>query len=100
MAAPARHRRARAGAGEDQSRPRRRAAGGAATPHLAECHGRAVQGDRRPFARVASAGRFRMTITYRRATLADAEALDRIFKASFRDTFAHLYGHEDLHAFL
>lgn len=41
-----------------------------------------------------------MTITYRRAVGADAPALDRIFKATFRKTFGHLYRPEDLHIFL
>jgi ribosomal protein S18 acetylase RimI-like enzyme len=41
-----------------------------------------------------------MTITYRNATAADAATLDRIFDASFCDTFAHLYRAEDLGAFL
>lgn len=37
---------------------------------------------------------------YRDGELADAEALDRIFRTSFCDTFAHLYKDEDLQAFL
>lgn len=41
-----------------------------------------------------------MTITYRAATVDDAIALDRIFNASFCDTFAHLYSAEDLDTFL
>ena len=41
-----------------------------------------------------------MNVTYRDAAPADAEALDRIFDTSFRDTFAHLYRPEDLEAFL
>jgi GNAT superfamily N-acetyltransferase len=41
-----------------------------------------------------------MTITYRDATAADAATLDRIFDASFCDTFAHLYRPEDLDSFL
>ena len=41
-----------------------------------------------------------MTMTHRDATVADAAALDRIFDASFCDTFAHLYRPEDLEAFL
>lgn len=41
-----------------------------------------------------------MNVTYRDALPTDAEALDRIFATSFRDTFAHLYRPEDLEAFL
>jgi ribosomal protein S18 acetylase RimI-like enzyme len=41
-----------------------------------------------------------MTITYRDATAADAATIDRIFDASFCDTFAHLYAAEDLDSFL
>jgi len=41
-----------------------------------------------------------MTVTYRNATSADVEAIDRIFRTSFCDTFAHLYRQEDLDAFL
>lgn len=41
-----------------------------------------------------------MTVTYRDATPADAATLDRLFDTSFCDTFAHLYGPEDLEAFL
>jgi GNAT superfamily N-acetyltransferase len=41
-----------------------------------------------------------MTITYRGAIIADAAALDHIFRASFCDAFAHLYRPEDLEAFL
>src|SRR5437762_5096694 len=41
-----------------------------------------------------------MTITFRDAVPADAAMLDRIFDASFCDTFAHLYREEDLNAFL
>ena len=39
-------------------------------------------------------------ISYRDADLADASILDRIFRISFCDTFAHLYGPQDLAAFL
>lgn len=39
-------------------------------------------------------------ITYRDAKPEDAATLDRIFDASFCDTFAHLYRREDLEAFL
>lgn len=41
-----------------------------------------------------------MTITYRQATIEDAPAIDRVFRESFCDTFAHLYRPEDLEAFL
>jgi len=41
-----------------------------------------------------------MTVTYRTATAADVETIDRIFRTSFCDTFAHLYRTEDLDAFL
>ena len=41
-----------------------------------------------------------MIITYRDATRADAATLDRLFDTSFCDTFAHLYGEDDLNAFL
>ena len=41
-----------------------------------------------------------MTVTYRTATAEDVEAIDRIFRTSFCDTFAHLYRPEDLAAFL
>lgn len=41
-----------------------------------------------------------MTIIYRDATAADLPAIDRIFRTSFCDTFAHLYAEEDLKAFL
>ncbi|MGZ2412012.1 diamine N-acetyltransferase [Sphingomonas sp. F9_3S_D5_B_2] len=41
-----------------------------------------------------------MSISYRTATLADVPAIDRIFRASFCDTFGHLYRAEDLTAFL
>jgi GNAT superfamily N-acetyltransferase len=41
-----------------------------------------------------------MTITYRAASVADAGAIDAIFRTSFCDTFAHLYRPEDLAAFL
>jgi len=49
---------------------------------------------------MAETGRFRMTISYRDATVADASALDRIFDTSFCETFAHFYRAEDLEAFL
>lgn len=39
-------------------------------------------------------------ITYRDAKPEDAATLDRIFDASFCDTFAHLYRSEDLETFL
>lgn len=41
-----------------------------------------------------------MTITYRVGTLDDIPAIDRIFRQSFCETFAHLYRDEDLQAFL
>lgn len=42
----------------------------------------------------------RMTVAFRAATMEDAAALDRIFRTSFCDTFAHLYSAEDFAAFL
>ena len=41
-----------------------------------------------------------MTVTYRDGSAADIAAIDRIFRQSFCDTFAHLYRNEDLQAFL
>lgn len=41
-----------------------------------------------------------MTITYRDATPADLTAIDRVFRTSFCQTFAHLYRPEDLAEFL
>ena len=41
-----------------------------------------------------------MTISYRSAGKDDAAAIDRIFRSSFCDTFAHLYRPQDLEAFL
>jgi ribosomal protein S18 acetylase RimI-like enzyme len=41
-----------------------------------------------------------MTITYRQAAVADAAAIDGVFRQSFIDTFAHLYRTEDLETFL
>lgn len=41
-----------------------------------------------------------MNITYRRAGVQDAVAVDRVYRAGFADTFAHLYKPEDLEAFL
>lgn len=41
-----------------------------------------------------------MTISYRNATADDVAAIDRVFRTSFCDTFAHLYRAEDLDAFL
>jgi ribosomal protein S18 acetylase RimI-like enzyme len=41
-----------------------------------------------------------MTITYRPAAVSDAAAIDRVFRQSFCDTFAHLYAQEDLTTFL
>jgi L-amino acid N-acyltransferase YncA len=39
-------------------------------------------------------------MTFRDATAADLPAIDRLFRQSFCDTFAHLYRAEDLDAFL
>jgi ribosomal protein S18 acetylase RimI-like enzyme len=39
-------------------------------------------------------------MTFRLATAADLPAIDRLFRQSFCDTFAHLYRAEDLDAFL
>ena len=41
-----------------------------------------------------------MTLAIRRATPADADALSRISRRTFIDTFGHLYPDEDLQAFL
>ncbi len=41
-----------------------------------------------------------MSIIYRSATPADADAIADMFRQSFRDTFAHLYAPEDLADFL
>lgn len=41
-----------------------------------------------------------MTITYRDCSIDDIAAVDRIFRQSFCDTFAHLYRDQDLKAFL
>lgn len=41
-----------------------------------------------------------MNVTYRRAGLDDARAIDHVFRTTFIDTFAHLYRPEDLEAFL
>jgi diamine N-acetyltransferase len=41
-----------------------------------------------------------MTISYRKAVKEDAAAIDRVFRTSFCDTFAHLYRPQDLEAFL
>ena len=41
-----------------------------------------------------------MSVTYRDATAADLPAIDGVFRASFCDTFAHLYRPDDLAAFL
>lgn len=40
-----------------------------------------------------------MTITYRDATADDLAAVDRLFRDSFAETFAHLYDPADLSAF-
>jgi hypothetical protein len=37
---------------------------------------------------------------FRDATSADLPAIDRVFRTSFCETFAHLYSAEDLSAFL
>lgn len=39
-------------------------------------------------------------MTYRDAAPADLPAIDRVFRETFCDTFAHLYGADDLAAFL
>jgi len=39
-------------------------------------------------------------MNHRNATVADLPAIDRVFRRSFCDTFAHLYRPEDLAAFL
>lgn len=39
-------------------------------------------------------------ITYRNGEPGDAQAIDRVYRASFCDTFAHLYKDEDLQLFL
>lgn len=41
-----------------------------------------------------------MSVTTRNARMADIGAIDRVFRTSFCDTFAHLYRQEDLQAFL
>ena len=41
-----------------------------------------------------------MTISYRDGVRADIAAIDRVFRMSFCDTFAHLYRPQDLDAFL
>lgn len=41
-----------------------------------------------------------MTVTYRDASSDDLPAVDRIFRTSFCDTFAHLYSDANLNAFL
>lgn len=41
-----------------------------------------------------------MNISYRAGTAGDVEAIDRIYRTSFCDTFAHLYSRENLQAFL
>ena len=41
-----------------------------------------------------------MTITYRDGSTADIAAIDRVFRESFCETFAHLYRSADLQAFL
>src|SRR5258708_14040302 len=49
---------------------------------------------------MAGSGWVRMSIRYRDACPTDAAALDRLFKSSFCDTFAHLYRPQDLDIFL
>lgn len=41
-----------------------------------------------------------MNVKYRRAGVEDAAAVDHVYRASFMDTFAHLYRPENLEAFL
>jgi GNAT superfamily N-acetyltransferase len=41
-----------------------------------------------------------MTVSFRDGSAADAEAIDRAFRTTFCETFAHLYRTEDLQAFL
>ena len=41
-----------------------------------------------------------MTIAFRKGTVDDAPSIDRVFRESFCDTFAHLYRPHDLEAFL
>ena len=41
-----------------------------------------------------------MSIAYRNATQDDVSAIDRVFRESFCDTFAHLYSAENLARFL
>ena len=41
-----------------------------------------------------------MSVTYRTATTADVDAIDRVYRTGFDETFAHLYRQEDLDAFL
>ena len=41
-----------------------------------------------------------MTIAYRKGTVDEAPSIDRVFRESFCDTFAHLYRPQDLEAFL
>ncbi len=41
-----------------------------------------------------------MTVSYRNAELADAPLVQRLFRDSFIDTFAHLYDPRDLESFL
>ena len=46
------------------------------------------------------AGAGRAVVKYRDATAGDLTAIDRVFRQSFCDTFAHLYQEEDLASFL
>lgn len=41
-----------------------------------------------------------MSASYRAVTAGDVEAIDRIYRTSFCDTFAHLYSRENLETFL
>jgi len=41
-----------------------------------------------------------MRLTYRDGAIGDIAAIDRVFRQSFCDTFAHLYRDEDLQSFL
>lgn len=49
---------------------------------------------------MAGAGGPCVTMVYRDAEARDAAIIDRIFRTSFCDTFAHLYAPEDLNSFL
>src|SRR4051794_39473824 len=100
MAETARHRSARTCAHADQSRTRQGRPRCASPPDRRGPNGGAVQGDRCSFAGVAGTRWIRMTITYREGTVEDADAIAALFAHSFNETFGHLYGAEDLEAFL